>query len=260
MYPEITSLVRDAIKRRYELMPYIYSLALESHLTASPPQRWVGWGYEVDPEVWSDHLKGGETQYWLGDSLLVGGVYEPGVEVARMYLPKREDDEDGFINLNEPCQHLEAGQWVNIESPWRRSIPVLAKIGGAVPVGLPFQTLSTGEDKKSWPNMPIDDYRGVEIFPPRGDSKGRVYHNTWYEDDGITSKDNTSKFMLSYTATTTEVVMNFERASGGKYEPDWKSLHIIMPIGDERNVMYGKDKKDAISSGLRRGRKTYRLG
>lgn len=53
MYPEITHLVRKAIKRRYAMIPYIYSLMLESHQTAIPPQRWTGWGYEKDPEVWT---------------------------------------------------------------------------------------------------------------------------------------------------------------------------------------------------------------
>lgn len=89
MYPEITPLVRDAIKRRYEILPYIYSLGLESHLTASPPQRWIGWGYESDPEVWTKALKSGEEQFWFGDTILVGGVYEPGVTVAKMYLPRK---------------------------------------------------------------------------------------------------------------------------------------------------------------------------
>lgn len=64
MYPAVTPLVRAAIKRRYELIPYLYSLALNSHLTATPPQRWVGWGYETDAEVWSPELLKGETQYW----------------------------------------------------------------------------------------------------------------------------------------------------------------------------------------------------
>jgi len=74
MFPEIIPIVRKLIKRRYELIPYIYSLALESHLTASPPQRWTGWGYESDKEVWSNRiLTDGETQYWRGESLLCGG-------------------------------------------------------------------------------------------------------------------------------------------------------------------------------------------
>ncbi|KAH9828116.1 glycoside hydrolase family 31 protein, partial [Teratosphaeria destructans] len=91
MYPEITLHVRRAIKRRYEILPYLYSLMLKSHLTAVPPQRWTGWGYERDPEIWrSQTLKDGDTQYWLGDSLLIGGVYEPDVTAADVYLPQRQ--------------------------------------------------------------------------------------------------------------------------------------------------------------------------
>lgn len=63
-FPEITPLVRAAIKRRYEILPYLYSQQLLSHLTATPPQRWIGWGYEHDPEVWSSEVKMGDTQYW----------------------------------------------------------------------------------------------------------------------------------------------------------------------------------------------------
>ncbi|CAG8980774.1 hypothetical protein HYALB_00012874 [Hymenoscyphus albidus] len=79
MYPEITPLIRAAIKRRYEMIPYLYTLMLQSHLKAVPPQRWIVSGYESDPEVWCEALKAGEKQYWLGGSLLVGGVYEPGI-------------------------------------------------------------------------------------------------------------------------------------------------------------------------------------
>lgn len=87
MYPAITPLVRKAIKRRYEMIPWLYSMMLESHLTATPPQRWTGWGYESDPEVWKREITDGETQYWLGDALLIGGVYEPGVSQAKVYHP-----------------------------------------------------------------------------------------------------------------------------------------------------------------------------
>ncbi len=101
MYPEVTPIIRAAIKRRYELMPYIYSLALESHLTASPAQRWVGWGYEDDPNVWTSELLRGEEQYWLGDSLLIGGVYESGLSEAKLYLPKTSSNACGFLDLNK---------------------------------------------------------------------------------------------------------------------------------------------------------------
>jgi alpha-glucosidase (family GH31 glycosyl hydrolase) len=38
MYPEILPNIRQALQRRYELIPYIYGLMLLSHLTATPPQ------------------------------------------------------------------------------------------------------------------------------------------------------------------------------------------------------------------------------
>lgn len=182
MYPSIIPEIRKAILRRYELIPYLYSLMLKSHLTAVPPQRWVGWCYENDNEVWNNKvLKDGETQYWLGDTLMLGGVYEPGVSEAKVYLPKQSHDDPGFINTNTPYQYLPAGYWHTISSPWKFSIPVLARIGGAVPVGKNKQTVASG-DKLNEANLPADDRRGVEIFPPPEESSdGRFYKNTWLE-------------------------------------------------------------------------------
>jgi alpha-glucosidase (family GH31 glycosyl hydrolase) len=85
MYPEVLPEIRKAICRRYELIPFLYGLGIQSHFTAIPAQRWVGWGYESDPEVWSSKaLKAGDEQYWLGDTLMIGGVYEPDVSEAKV--------------------------------------------------------------------------------------------------------------------------------------------------------------------------------
>jgi len=187
MYPEITPLIRDTIKRRYEIIPYLYSLMLESHMTALPPQRWIGWGYESDPEVWTPEVMSGETQYWLGNTLLVGGVYESGKSAARIYLPTSSQGDEGYINLNAPYQHLPSGQWVDIQSDWKDSIPLLAKIGGAIMVGKNIQTRSPADNRFPSSNVAEDDYRAVEIFPPPGASQAS-YSNTWYEDDGISAR------------------------------------------------------------------------
>jgi alpha-glucosidase (family GH31 glycosyl hydrolase) len=223
MYPEITPLIRAAIKRRYEIIPYLYSLALQSHMTAIPPQRWVGWGYESDPTVWS--LLDGENQYWLGDSLMIGGVYEPGVSTAKLYLPTTSKNRDsnqtnlieGYINLNAPYQYLSAGEWAAIDSAWRDSIPILAKIGGTIPVGKPVPTAcpSAIESRDEFPSLVADDYRGVEIFPPKGSSRGQMWTNTWFEDDGLSCEENAhiSEFRITYWSTETEVLVDF---TGGR--------------------------------------------
>ena len=242
MYPETTAIIRKAIKRRYELIPYVYSLALESHMTASPPQRWTGWGFESDPEVWTNRvLKDGETQYWLGDALLVGGVYEPGKSEAEMYLPKSDPKaKELFLNTNAPYQYLEAGQWVKIESKWEDSIPVLARVGTAVQIGRPCQTLSTGEANENHASLPVDDYRAVEIFPGPSTSSGKSYENKWYEDDGIApNEDGISTFSVTYSWSSSEIQVTFSEALQGSYIPPWQTLCIILPVGDKRSVSLG---------------------
>jgi hypothetical protein len=137
-------------------MPYLYSLSLESHLFATPPQRWTGWGmYEADPEVWTEKLTKGEKQFWLGDALLVGGVYSEGKDKAKMYLPRGSvattthspyasmsssvsslaasieltpGQLEGYINLSAPNEYLPAGAWATIKSEWKDSIPILVSL------------------------------------------------------------------------------------------------------------------------------------
>ncbi|KAI8942272.1 hypothetical protein NX059_000351 [Plenodomus lindquistii] len=247
MYEETTPLIRDIIKRRYELLPYLYSLSLESHQTATPPQRWTGWGYESDPEVWSNKtLTDGETQYWLGDAMLVGGVFEPGAESARMYLPKGSHDTGlEFLDLNNrPQAYYTSGQWIEVAAKWMDSIPVLAKVGSAIPVGRSEQVLSAGE-RSNPANLPLDDYRGVEIFPPKGSSNGKIFVNKWYEDDGVSPPPaRISVFEVHYETTDDCVLISFTKTLQPRFEPAWSELEVILPSGDERNVTF--NGKEAI--------------
>ncbi|KAK4634063.1 Alpha-glucosidase 2 [Fulvia fulva] len=263
MYPEIIPEVRKAIRRLYELIPYRYSLMLQSHLTAMPPQRWVGWGYESDPEVWTSRvLKDGEQQYWLGDSLLVGGVYAPGATEGKIYAPKRSASDPGFLNLSAPYQYLPAGQWHAIASPWKNSIPLLAKIGGAIPVGKNKQVVASG-DKINEAKLPADDWRGLEIFPaPEHLADGTVFSNIWLEDDGISPPPaRIAKFTLSYAASATEVRVSFEIETG-VFLPPWveNGLTIILPVGDSRPVISSNGR--AIIEARRQdetGRRRYHI-
>ncbi|RMZ91831.1 hypothetical protein DV736_g932, partial [Chaetothyriales sp. CBS 134916] len=262
MYPEITPLVRRAIKRRYEILPYICSLGLESHLFASPPQRWVGWGYESDPEVWTSFLKKGEEQYWFGDSLLVGGAYEPGVNSVKMYLPKKSSDQRdfGYVNTNPPYEYFASDQWVTVSTPWKESIPVLAKVGGAVSVGKSVQTRMPGELEPACKTLEEDDYRGIEIFPPRGSSHGHVFKTTWYDDDGISLDPDISRFTVKYSSTENTIEVCFQAAEDNKFVPPWiESLTIILLPGETRRVVSDKGASLTLLGPDANGRPRYRL-
>ncbi|KAJ5947171.1 hypothetical protein N7466_000186 [Penicillium verhagenii] len=262
MYPEITPLVRDTIKRRYEIMPYIYSLGLSSHQTASPPQRWTGWGYESDPEVWTKALKAGDTQFWFGDSMLVGGVYEPGVNVAKMYLPRKSGSvfDYGYVNMNAPYTYYPSGQWVEISSEWRESIPLIAKIGGAIPVGKNVHTRVPGDETAASLGVKeLDDYRGVEVFPPKGSSHGTVFENTWFEDDGISQVTKISNYTLSYSSTEEKVLVHLQRDESSGFVPAWKELDVVLHHGDARVVVTSSGQEIVAKGADSRGRLVYTI-
>ncbi|EPE05155.1 alpha-glucosidase [Ophiostoma piceae UAMH 11346] len=264
MHPVATPYVREAIKRRYELIPYVYSAAVESHLSALPPMRWIGWGYELDPEVWTKRLLEGDTQYWFGSDLVVGGVYAPGVDVAEVYLPKGEDTAAGFLNVNAPYEWLAAGQWHNVSSPWYASIPVLARCGSAIPVGAREDTTSRNTDdyeNSEFPNTPLDSYRGVELYPVPVNRAEDVaaatvtFTNTWLEDDGMSAEGRSPIYEIKvvYTASATEVAVeasiSVKKASTVNGAPAWKplwlnyGLDVILPVSDERTVVGDKVTK-----------------
>jgi hypothetical protein len=243
MYPEILPEVRNAIKRRYEICPWIYSLHIESCLFAKPPVRWVGWGAEGDGEVWSEENMRGDTQYGFGEAVVVGGVFEEGGGVGRVYLPRRGREDPGYVNMNAPYEYLRAGQWVDIQSPWRDSIPLLARVGSAIPVGRDVQVLSPGE-KDNVADLPRDDWRGVEIFPPEPElktgsgwkGKSRIFETSWYEDDGVSAEMRVAKYTLRYQCEGGEIRVGFERDESQGFVAEWRGLDVILPVGDRRVV------------------------
>ena len=259
MYPAITPLVRKTIKRRYALIPYLYSLMLTGHQTSKPPQRWTGWGFESDPEVWTPKIMDGETQYWLGDSLLIGGVFEPGLREGQVYLPKANEHDEGYINLNAPYQYFAAGQWVTIDAEWHGAgIPVLGKVGTALPVGRDVQVLSAGETENP-ADLPLDNFRAVEIFPPQGSSNGKWYETTWYEDDGMSAvhKNKISTYTIAYTTTETEVKVKFSKDESSGFKAVWKTLDVILPPGDLRKVVAANEGNVKQLSTDHLGRKQF---
>ena len=244
MYPSVLPQIRDVIKRRYELVPYLYELCFRSCLDAQPIQRWVGWEpYDADPEVWKiPRLREAETQFFLGDAFLVGGVFEERATDVTIYLPSclemcnpyESYYNDGFISIHPPHRYYPSGRWVTIPTPLS-NIAVLARVGAVVPVGRPLATTASPDLE---PNLPLDDWRGVEIFPPPASHsvRGRVYVGRWREDDGISRNSEPSEFEISYEADEHDIRVCATIVRQG-VEVHWgQTLWIIVPVGEQRRV------------------------
>jgi alpha-glucosidase (family GH31 glycosyl hydrolase) len=269
MYPSVLPQIRDAIKRRYELIPYLYELTFRSCTKAQPIQRWTGWEpYDVDPQVWTNRLlRAGESQYLLGDGFVIGGVFEEGATRVRVYLPMCKETKgryasyynDGFMSVHPPHEYYLPGQWISINTPLS-NIAVLARVGAVVPVGAPFTTTASTTLE---PDLPADDWRGVEIYPPPKQFcvKGRVYRGRWREDDGVSKRSGVSEFEISYEATEADIRVCATIAKQG-CELSWeREISVILPVGEEREVVVpavgGISRADRAADS--RQRRVYRV-
>ena len=145
--PEAQQTIRKCLEERYNLMPYIYSLAAAVAFEGYTIMRPLVFDFASDTTALQQ-----KHEYMFGPSLLVSPVTEPGVKEWKTYLP---ENPAGWYDYYTD-RHYDGGQYVVTQvSPDR--IPVFGR-GGTI--------LPTKER--------------VRVFP------GHDADFTLYEDDGTT--------------------------------------------------------------------------
>ena len=148
---------RRAIELRYELLPHLYNVMRESSVTGLPALRPMFLEFPHDSRTYDL-----ETQFMLGDSLLVAPVVEEGARQRSVYLPK------GAWFDYWTGQRYEGGHSVTIEVSLS-SIPLFVRGGRAVLTQPVVQ--HTGE-------INAETELQVSLYP------GPDAHAELYEDDG----------------------------------------------------------------------------
>ncbi|XP_070653444.1 neutral alpha-glucosidase C isoform X4 [Bos indicus] len=121
---EHTRLIREAIRERYTLLPYWYSLFYSAHVASQPVMRplWVEFPNEL--ETFSV-----EDEYMLGGALLVHPVTEPKATVVDVFLPGSSEiwyDSKTFAHWKGAC---------TVKIPVTLdAIPVFQRGGSVVPI------------------------------------------------------------------------------------------------------------------------------
>ncbi|KAJ8776887.1 hypothetical protein J1605_015064 [Eschrichtius robustus] len=98
---EHTRLIQEAIRERYTLLPYWYSLFYSAHVASQPVMRplWVEFPDELE-------TFGMEDEYMLGSALLVHPVTEPKASVVDVFLPGSNEvwyDSKTFAHWEGAC-------------------------------------------------------------------------------------------------------------------------------------------------------------
>ncbi|GMK58358.1 hypothetical protein CspeluHIS016_0503900 [Cutaneotrichosporon spelunceum] len=247
MYPAVLPTIRAAIQWRYEYLPFFNSLMWGSHEDAEPTNAWLGWGpFASDPEVYADEiLNGFDAWIGAGQLLSVPALHEGGL-TRTAYLPKAgADDASLYFDLHAPYGQHPAGSRVTLATPLEH-MGLLAREGAVIPTGKNYHTVTQREGPaRTTPDgvdvqleeeggvVGLDDWRGVQIFPAKAKYAGR-----WIEDDGISAEPGRAVIELTYEGGEDVVVS--ARFAEHDFKPLWETLHVFLPVGDERAVRGAK--------------------
>ena len=160
MYSDLKEEIRRAIELRYEMSPYLYSLAARAHETGLPIMEPMCSAFQNDPQCYDEGV-----DFMLGDSLLVANVVEKGAGTRKVYLPQGCTFYDYHTR-----ETYGGGQTIEIPVTLS-SIPRFIRRGGLIPLA--------GNKMNSLTKDKVTDL----TLLCAGDGDGSF---TLYEDDGVT--------------------------------------------------------------------------
>uniref|UniRef100_A0A8D2LTN4 Glucosidase II alpha subunit n=1 Tax=Varanus komodoensis TaxID=61221 RepID=A0A8D2LTN4_VARKO len=170
---ENKALIRDAIRERYALLPFWYTLFYHSYRTGQPVMRPLWVEYPQDVTTYSI-----DDQYLLGDALLVHPVTAQGARGVQVYLPGK-----GEIWYDvHTHQKLHAPQTLYL-AVTMSSIPVYQRGGSIV--------ARKERVRRSSDCMHKDPYTLFVALGPQGTAQGDLFL-----DDGHTFSFETKKQYL----------------------------------------------------------------
>nr|XP_055219463.1 neutral alpha-glucosidase C isoform X4 [Gorilla gorilla gorilla] len=154
---EHTQLIREAIRERYGLLPYWYSLFYYAHVASQPVMRplWV----EFPDELKTFDM---EDEYMLGSALLVHPVTEPKATTVDVFLPGSNEVWYDYKTF----AHWEGGCTVKIPVALD-TIPVFQRGGSVIPIK------TTVGKSTGW--MTESSYGLQVALSTKGSSVGELY-------------------------------------------------------------------------------------
>ena len=222
-YPAYNSIVYYT-NLRYDLMPYIYSLAGMTHFDDYTIMRPMAMDFTNDKKTYNLG-----DQYMFGPSLLVAPVYEYGARNRSVYLPEGYIWYDLYSGKNAGSGDILA------EAPYER-MPLFVKGGSILPLGPEIQWT----DQNPGGEITLFVYEGAD-----GDF-------TLYEDEGLNynyEKGEYSNIPFSYDDASSTLHIG-ERKGSFKGMPVERKFKVIkVGKGSEKGFNREVEGKEVTYSG-----------
>lgn len=147
-----TSIIRQYLRLRYRLLPYLYTLAWEAHKTGAPLVRPLFWLDTHQTQLWTV-----DDAFLLGDALLVAPFLESGQTRRVVLLPR-----GGWYNFWD--DHLFNGGALLELNGDLEHIPLMVRAGSLLP-------------------LENDDKLEIHLYPP-GPEDETIHSSLIYTDSG----------------------------------------------------------------------------
>jgi len=157
---------RKYLNIRYQLMPYIYTLASKVTFNGNIMMRPLAFAYPNDKNTWNI-----SDQFLFGSSFLVSPVVHKNARSRKIYLPKGQ-----WYNFWTD-KKINGGRKLNVKAPLDQ-IPLFVKAGSIIPLG----------PKVQYATQPTNKPTRLFIYPGANDSY------KLYDDDGETYRYQKGKY------------------------------------------------------------------
>ncbi|MEO9529947.1 glycoside hydrolase family 31 protein [Roseibium sp.] len=205
MYPEITPLVRDALKLRAQLIPYLYGLLHQAVTDGEPMLRPLFLDHPDDPAC-----RAAEFDFLLGKDLLVATVVEEGATCRKVTLPANAEGWWAF----DGSRWYPGGQVIEV-SVSLETIPLFVR-GGAI---LPLAAAGLRSDPAS------DTDRTWRIYPQPDGTPDSV--TQFYDDDGTSPDALTGDHCLTRLALARrDGALHLDWQRSGYWQPAFETVSV----------------------------------
>ncbi len=212
LHPETLPAIRDALRLRLRLMPYLYSAIICAHEAHVPVLKPTFVAFEDDPASFAD-----ADAAMFGPSLLAAPVLREGAREVEVYLPAGVENWRDFWT----GRLYAAGRSATIPAPLDR-LPLLAPAGAIV------ATTDSGDNCSRLHDEPS---RAVRVFPGAGEGASTA---ALLEDDGVSLAGPSTRvtIALSWTRSRVRVAVG----ASGNYPLPYSEMRVILPEDERRTA------------------------
>jgi len=205
-------IIRKYLKLRYRLLPFLYTALEEAHRTGVPLFRPLLLNYQEDASVYNL-----DSQFMIGDDLLVAPVTKPDLTSRLVYLPK------GIWYDYWTKKKYNGETMITVEAPLE-TVPMFVRGGAMLVLGPDMNFVG---QKRSEPTF--------LIYP---DAAGQA-ETTLYEDDGVSPAYRNGVVRRTHIRSTTarnETRIVIDEPEGS-FQPGTRTISFLFPRAGAKRVV-----------------------